>query len=144
MAHSAINWATTRVKATAVQSGTGSGKVKDQRWGLPSEIALPGRNLESRIVYRGVGPDFKKPNKYFRLIMNRVANAIAWIVEKSGFQKKFWHTIFRQQGLNSPPPRPSPWASPGYKHNLCSIELEENRTLLRIVALVFLFITFYY
>ena len=31
------------------------------------------RSLESKIVYRGVGADFEKPKKYFRLIMNRVA-----------------------------------------------------------------------
>ena len=45
------------------------------RGGLPSGIALPGPrgNLESRIVYRGVGADFEKPKKYFWLIMNRVA-----------------------------------------------------------------------
>ena len=30
-----------------------------QRGGLPSEIALPGGNLESKIVYRGVGADFE-------------------------------------------------------------------------------------
>ena len=34
---------------------------------------ITGGNLESRIVYRGVGADFEKPKKYFRLIMNRVA-----------------------------------------------------------------------
>ena len=31
------------------------------------------RSLESKIVYRGVGADYEKPKKYFRLIMNRVA-----------------------------------------------------------------------
>ena len=41
--------------------------------GLPSEIALQGGSLESKIVYRGVGADFEKPKKYFRLTMNKVA-----------------------------------------------------------------------
>ena len=31
------------------------------------------RSQESKTVYRGVGADFEKPKKYFRLIMNRVA-----------------------------------------------------------------------
>ena len=31
------------------------------RGGLPSEIALQGVSLESKIVYRGVGADFEKP-----------------------------------------------------------------------------------
>ena len=37
------------------------------RGGLPSEIALQGVSLESKIVYhhRGVGADFQKPNKIF-------------------------------------------------------------------------------
>ena len=39
------------------------------RGGLPPEIALQGGNLESKIVYRGVGADFEKPNKFFRLTM---------------------------------------------------------------------------
>ena len=56
-----------------------------QRGSLPSEIALQGGTLESKIVYRGVGADFEKPKKYFRLIMNRVL----WNVEKSGFQKNY-------------------------------------------------------
>ena len=30
-------------------------------------------SLEFKIGYRGVGADFEKPKKYFRLIMNRVA-----------------------------------------------------------------------
>ena len=30
-------------------------------------------SIESKIGYRGVGADFEKPKKYFRLIMNRVA-----------------------------------------------------------------------
>ena len=44
------------------------------RGGLPSEIALQGVSLESKIVYhyRGVGADFHKPNKYFRLTMKSV------------------------------------------------------------------------
>ena len=36
------------------------------RRGLPSEIALQGGSLESKIVYRGVGADFEKPKIYFR------------------------------------------------------------------------------
>ena len=36
-------------------------------------------------MYRGVGADFEKPKKYFRLIMKRVLKN----VEKSGFQKNF-------------------------------------------------------
>ena len=36
-------------------------------------------------MYRGVGADFEKPKKYFRLIMNRVPSN----GEKSGFQKNF-------------------------------------------------------
>ena len=44
-----------------------------QSGGLASEIALQGGSPESKIVYRGVGADFEKPKKYFRLIMNRVA-----------------------------------------------------------------------
>ena len=51
---------------------------------------ITGGNLESRIVYRGVGADFEKPKKYFRLIINRVA----WIVEKSGFQKNLEKFLF--------------------------------------------------
>ena len=43
------------------------------RGGLPSEITLQGGSLESKIVYRGVGADFKKPKKYFQLTMNKVA-----------------------------------------------------------------------
>ena len=43
-----------------------------QRGSLPSEIALQGGSLESKMVYRGVGADFEKPKKYFRLIMKRV------------------------------------------------------------------------
>ena len=43
------------------------------RGGLPSEIALQGGSLESKFVYRGVGADFEKPKKKFRLTMNRVA-----------------------------------------------------------------------
>ena len=35
------------------------------RGGLPSEIALQGGSLESRIVYRRVGADFEKPKKLF-------------------------------------------------------------------------------
>ena len=38
--------------------------------GQPSEIALQGVSLQSKIVNRGVGADFEK---YFRLTMNRVA-----------------------------------------------------------------------
>ena len=40
-----------------------------QRGNLPSDIALQGGSLESKMVYRGVGADFEKPKKYFRLIM---------------------------------------------------------------------------
>ena len=40
--------------------------------GLPSEIALQGGSLESKIVHRGVDAGFKKPKKLFRLTMNRV------------------------------------------------------------------------
>ena len=43
------------------------------RGGLPSKIALQGGSLESKIVYRGVGADFEKPKKCFRLTMNKVA-----------------------------------------------------------------------
>ena len=43
------------------------------RGGLPSKIALQGGSLESKIVYRGVGADFEKSKKYFRLTMNKVA-----------------------------------------------------------------------
>ena len=35
------------------------------RGGLPSEIALQGGSLESKIVYRGVGADFEKPKYIF-------------------------------------------------------------------------------
>ena len=35
------------------------------RGGLPSEIALQGGSLESRIVYRRVGADFENPKKLF-------------------------------------------------------------------------------
>ena len=42
------------------------------RGGLPSEIALQGGSLESKIVYRGVRADFEKPKIRFRLPMNRV------------------------------------------------------------------------
>ena len=34
---------------------------------------ITGVNLESIIVYRGVGTDFEKPKKYYRLIMNGIA-----------------------------------------------------------------------
>ena len=37
------------------------------RRGLPSEIALQGGSLESKIMYRGVGADFEKPKNIFRL-----------------------------------------------------------------------------
>ena len=43
-----------------------------QRGSLPSEIALKGGSLESKMVYRGVGADFEKPKKYFRLIMKKI------------------------------------------------------------------------
>ena len=43
-----------------------------QRGSLPSEIALQGESLESKMVYRGVGADFEKPKKYFRLIMKKI------------------------------------------------------------------------
>ena len=43
-----------------------------QRGILPSEIALQGGSLESKMVYRGVGADFEKPKKYFRLIMKKI------------------------------------------------------------------------
>ena len=45
------------------------------RRGLPSEIALQGGRLESKIVYRGVGADIKnrKTEKIFWLTMNKVA-----------------------------------------------------------------------
>ena len=39
---------------------------------VPSEIALQGGSLESKMVYRGVGADFEKPKKYFRLIMKKI------------------------------------------------------------------------
>ena len=42
------------------------------RGGLPSEIALQGGSLESKIVYRGVRADFEKPKIRFWLTMNRV------------------------------------------------------------------------
>ena len=42
------------------------------RGGLPSEIALQGENLGSKIVCRGVDADFEKPKKLFRLTINRV------------------------------------------------------------------------
>ena len=48
---------------------------------------------------------------------------------------------FRQQGPDNPPPQHPTW-TPGCKRNLCS--MEENRILLRTVALVLLFITLYY
>ena len=57
------------------------------RWSLPSEIALQGGSLKSKIVYRGVGAYFEKPKKYFPLTTNKVA--LAWNVEKSGFQKTY-------------------------------------------------------
>ena len=47
--------------------------------------AHPRGSLESKMVCRGVGADFEKPKKYFRLIMKRVPKN----VEKSGFQKNF-------------------------------------------------------
>ena len=50
-------------------------------------------SLESKIGYRGVGADFEKPKKYFRLLMNRVA----WNVDENGFRKtskNFWLRIF--------------------------------------------------
>ena len=43
-----------------------------QRGSLPSEIALQGGSLESKMVYQGVGADFEKPKKYFRLIMKKM------------------------------------------------------------------------
>ena len=43
-----------------------------QSGSLPSEIALQGGSLESKMVYRGVGADFEKPKKYFRLIMKKI------------------------------------------------------------------------
>ena len=43
-----------------------------QRGSLPSEIALQGGSLESKMVYQGVGADFEKPKKYFRLIMKKI------------------------------------------------------------------------
>ena len=39
------------------------------RGGLPSEIALQGGRLDSKIVYRGVGADFEKPEIYFQFTM---------------------------------------------------------------------------
>ena len=43
-----------------------------QRGSLPSQIALQGGSLQSKMVYRGVGADFEKPKKYFRLIMKKI------------------------------------------------------------------------
>ena len=51
---------------------TPASKLVLLRGGLPSEIALQGESLESKIVYRGVDADFEKPKKLFRLTMNRV------------------------------------------------------------------------
>ena len=58
-------------------SGTSEGRAPAselvlQRGSLPSEIALQGGSLESKMVYRGVGADFEKPKKYFRLIMKKI------------------------------------------------------------------------
>ena len=36
-----------------------------QRGSLPSEIALQRRNIESKMVYRGVSADFEKPKNIF-------------------------------------------------------------------------------
>ena len=36
-----------------------------QRGSLPSEIALQGGNIESKMVYRGVSADFEKPKNIF-------------------------------------------------------------------------------
>ena len=47
-------------------------KLVLQKGSLPSEIALQGGSLESKMVYRGVGADFEKPKKYFRLIMKKI------------------------------------------------------------------------
>ena len=41
------------------------------RGGLPSEIALQGGSLESKIVYRGVGADFEKPSLQWQGNMKR-------------------------------------------------------------------------
>ena len=51
---------------------TSASELVLQRESLPSEIALQGRILESKMVYRGVGADFEKPKKYFRLIMKKI------------------------------------------------------------------------
>ena len=40
--------------------------------GLPSDIALKGRRIGSKGVYRGVNADFERPKKLFRLTINRV------------------------------------------------------------------------
>ena len=61
-------------RAPASEGRAPSSELVLQRGSLPSEIALQGGNIESKMVYRDsrgmCGP--QKTEKYFRLIMNRV------------------------------------------------------------------------
>ena len=52
--------------------------------GLPSEKALQGGSLESKIVYRGVGADFEKPKKTFSANNKQVSmkRGEKWFPEK--------------------------------------------------------------
>ena len=64
-----------RSESFSIRTSEGSAPASElvlQRGSLPSEIALQRGSLESKMVYRGVGADFEKPKKYFRLIMKKI------------------------------------------------------------------------
>ena len=59
------------IRTSRIESSRFQARVAKGRPAFRDRITR--RTLESKIVYRGVGADFEKPKKYFRLIMNRVA-----------------------------------------------------------------------
>ena len=59
------------IRTSRIESSRFRARVANGRPAFRDRITR--RSLESKIVYRGVGADFEKPKKYFRLIMNKVA-----------------------------------------------------------------------
>ena len=59
------------IRTSRIESSRFGARVAKDRPAFRDRITR--RSLESKIGYRGVGADFEKPKKYFRLIMNRVA-----------------------------------------------------------------------
>ena len=71
------------IRTSRIESSRFQARVAKGRPAFRDHITR--RSLEFKIGYRGVGADFEKPKKYFRLIIYREA----WNVDKNGFQKNF-------------------------------------------------------